>query len=97
MKQKASIALALVRPFDVLLADEPLDGLDPPSRDVLFELLRETRDAGAAIIVSTHRPDVIAAAGRCVAIRDGRLAYDGAPDPDVLTQIFDRSELEGGA
>ncbi len=94
MKQKASIALALVRPFAVLLADEPLDGLDPPSREVLFELLRETRDAGAAIVVSTHRPDVIAAAGRCVAIRDGRLAYDGAPDPKVLEQIFDRSELE---
>ncbi|HTT96276.1 MAG TPA: ABC transporter ATP-binding protein [Solirubrobacterales bacterium] len=95
MKQKASIALALVRPFDVLLADEPLDGLDPPSREVLFELLAETRAAGAAIVVSTHRPDVIAAAGRCVAIRDGRLAYDGAPDPAVLTEIFDRSELEG--
>jgi ABC-2 type transport system ATP-binding protein len=94
MRQKASIALALVRPFKVLLADEPLDGLDPPSREVLFELLAETRAAGAAIVVSTHRPDVIAAAGRCVAIRDGRLAYDGAPDPKVLTEIFDRSELE---
>ena len=94
MKQKASIALALVRPFRVLLADEPLDGLDPPSREVLFDLLAETRAAGAAIVVSTHRPDVIAAAGRCVAIRDGRLAYDGAPDPEVLTEIFDRSELE---
>jgi ABC-2 type transport system ATP-binding protein len=95
MKQKASIALALVRPFKVLLADEPLDGLDPPSRDTLFELLAETRASGAAIVVSTHRPDVIAAAGRCVAIRNGRLAYDGAPDPKVLTQIFDPSELEG--
>jgi ABC-2 type transport system ATP-binding protein len=95
MKQKASIALALVRPFAVLLADEPLDGLDPPSREVLFELLAETRDAGAAIVVSTHRPDVIAAADRCVGIREGRLAYDGAPDPAVLTEIFDRSELEG--
>jgi ABC-2 type transport system ATP-binding protein len=95
MRQKASIAFALVRPFDVLLADEPLDGLDPPSREVLFELLAETRAAGAAIVVSTHRPDVIAAAGRCVAIRDGRLAYDGAPDPKVLTEVFDRSELEG--
>lgn len=95
MKQKASIALALVRPFEILLADEPLDGLDPPSREVLFELLAETRAAGAAIVVSTHRPDVIAAAGRCVAIRDGRLAYDGKPDPQVLTEIFDRSELEG--
>jgi hypothetical protein len=38
---------------------------------------------------------VIAAAGRCVAIRDGRLAYDGKPDPAILTEIFDRSELEG--
>jgi ABC-2 type transport system ATP-binding protein len=95
MKQKASIALALVRPFKALLADEPLDGLDPPSRDTLFELLAGTQKAGAAVVVSTHRPDVIAAAGRCVAIRDGRLAYDGAPDPAVLTEIFDRSELEG--
>jgi ABC-2 type transport system ATP-binding protein len=95
MRQKVSIALALVRPFEVLLADEPLDGLDPPSRDVLFAMLAEVQAAGAAIVVSTHRPDVIAAAGRCVAIRDGRLVYDGKPDPDILTEIFDRSELEG--
>jgi len=95
MRQKVSIALALVRPFKVLLADEPLDGLDPPSRDTLFAMLAETQASGAAIVVSTHRPDVIAAAGRCVAIRDGRLAYDGAPDPKILTEIFDRSELEG--
>jgi ABC-type multidrug transport system ATPase subunit len=93
MKQKASIALALVRPFKVLLADEPLDGLDPPSREVLFHLLAETKAAGAAIVVSTHRPDVIAAADRCVAIRDGRLAYDGAPNPEVLNEIFDHGEL----
>jgi ABC-type multidrug transport system ATPase subunit len=94
MKQKASIALALVRPFKVLLADEPLDGLDPPSRAVLFDLLAETQAAGAAIVVSTHRPDVIAAADRCVAIRDGRLAYDGIADPEALSQIFDSDELE---
>jgi ABC-type multidrug transport system ATPase subunit len=95
MKQKASIALALVRPFKVLLADEPLDGLDPPSRETLFAMLAETKASGAAIVVSTHRPDVIAAADRCVAIRDGRLAYDGPPDPKVLAEVFDRSELEG--
>src|ERR1700744_5000365 len=39
MRQQVSIALALVRPFKALLADEPLDGLDPPSRDTLFALL----------------------------------------------------------
>ncbi len=88
MRQKASIALALVRPFAVLLADEPFDGLDPPSREVLFELLDEARAEGAAVVVSTHRPDVIAAAGRCLAIRDGRLAYDGDPDPKAIAEFF---------
>lgn len=89
MRQKASIAIALVRPFAVLLADEPFDGLDPPSRDVLFELLAEAREAGAAVVVSTHRPDVIAAASRCVGVRDGRLAYDGPPEPEALAEFFE--------
>jgi ABC-type multidrug transport system ATPase subunit len=89
MRQKASIAIALVRPFAILLADEPFDGLDPPSRDVLFELLAEARRAGAAIVASTHRPDVIAAAGRCVGIREGRLAYDGPPEADALAEFFE--------
>jgi ABC-2 type transport system ATP-binding protein len=89
MRQKASIAIALVRPFAVLLADEPFDGLDPPSRDVLFELLAEARQAGAAVVVSTHRPDVIAVANRCVGIRDGRLAYDGPPEAEALAEFFE--------
>ncbi|HEX6665366.1 MAG TPA: ABC transporter ATP-binding protein [Solirubrobacterales bacterium] len=88
MRQKASIALALVRPFSILLADEPFDGLDPPSREILFELLAEARAEGAAIVASTHRPDVIAAASRCVGIRDGKLAYDGPPQSDAIAEFF---------
>jgi ABC-2 type transport system ATP-binding protein len=97
MRQKASIALALVRPFQVLLADEPLDGLDPPSRAVLFELLSEAREGGAAVVVSTHRPDVIAAASRCLGIREGRLVYDGAPDPEAIEEFFEYTVADRGA
>jgi ABC-2 type transport system ATP-binding protein len=89
MRQKASIALALIRPFSILLADEPFDGLDPPSRDVLFELLAEAREGGAAVIVSTHRRDVVGSADRCLALRDGRLAYDGPPDAEALGEFFE--------
>jgi ABC-type multidrug transport system ATPase subunit len=74
MRQKASIALALVRPFSILLADEPFDGLDPPSRD------------------ATHRHDVVGAANRCLALRDGRLAYDGPPDDESLAEFFTGEE-----
>jgi ABC-2 type transport system ATP-binding protein len=88
MRQKASIALALVRPFSLLLADEPFDGLDPPSRDVFFELLAESRATGAATIVSTHRRDVIEVADRCLGLRDGELVYDGPPSADDVTDFF---------
>jgi ABC-type multidrug transport system ATPase subunit len=96
MRQKASIALALVRPFSLLLADEPLDGLDPPSRHVFFKLLAESRAAGAAVVVSTHRPDVIAAASRCLGIREGRLVYDGAPDPEAIEEFFEYTVADRG-
>jgi ABC-type multidrug transport system ATPase subunit len=97
MRQKASIALGLVRPFSVLLADEPLDGLDPPSREVFFELLAEARSAGAAVVVSTHRPDVIAAASRCLGIREGRLVYDGPPEPEAIEEFFEYTVADRAA
>ena len=87
MRQKASIALGLVRPFSVLLADEPFDGLDPPSRTALLELLREAAAGGAAVVVSTHRRDVGEFADRCLALYDGELAYDGPPNDSLLAGI----------
>ena len=95
MRQKASIALALVRPFSLLLADEPFDGLDPSSRDILFQLLGEAREAGAAVVVSTHRRDVVGSADRCLALRDGKLAYDGPPDAGALAEYFELSSPLG--
>jgi ABC-2 type transport system ATP-binding protein len=85
MRQKASIALAFVRPFVVLLADEPFDGLDPPSRQALDELVAEAAGAGAAVILATHRVEVVEQADRCLAIEDGRLVYDGPAGDWSLT------------
>jgi ABC-2 type transport system ATP-binding protein len=84
MRQKASIAIGLIRPFSLLIADEPFDGLDPASRTALFDLLRDARDEGAAVIVSTHRTDVINFADRCLTLEDGTLTYDGPPDQTVM-------------
>jgi ABC-2 type transport system ATP-binding protein len=88
MRQKASIALALVRPFSILLADEPFDGLDPPSREVLFDLIEKARGGGSAVVVSTHRRDVVGSADRCIALRDGHLEYDGLPSLEAIGDFF---------
>ena len=88
MRQKASIALAFVRPFGVLLADEPFDGLDPPSRQALDALVAEAAAGGAAVVLATHRLDVVEQADGCLAIDDGRLVYDGPADSAEVARLL---------
>lgn len=92
MRQKASIAIGLIRPFLLLVADEPFDGLDPAGRSVLFDLLKEACQAGSTAIVSTHRSDVIETAGRCVALDDGELVYNGPPGSHQLAYVLPEAE-----
>ena len=87
MRQKASIAVGLIRPFTLLLADEPFDGLDPPSRAALVALIKEATVDGGSVIISTHRTEVLEFADRCIALYDGELTYDGPPDPAVLSSF----------
>lgn len=54
MRLKLGLAMAFIRPFDVLLLDEPTSALDIESVDLLIDLLREYREAGKAILLSTH-------------------------------------------
>ncbi len=88
LRQKASIALGLVRPFDVLLVDEPFVGLDAPGKDALLGILEELHRDGAAIIVATHDPSFVERVDRCVALRDGAVVHDGpATSADVLRLV----------
>jgi ABC-type multidrug transport system ATPase subunit len=87
MRQKTSIALGLARPFSLLLADEPFDGLDPGSREAFGALIDDAVRGGAAVIVSTHRADVLERAHRCVALYDGAVSYDGPPDAAELSEL----------
>jgi len=87
MRQKASIALAFVRPFELLLADEPYDGLDPRSREALDGLVAQAANEGAAIILATHRLDVVRRATRCLAIDDGQAVYDGPADSPEVARL----------
>jgi ABC-type multidrug transport system ATPase subunit len=80
LRQKTAIVLALVRPFSVLLVDEPFVGLDPAGQAALTELLTAATEAGAAVMVATHQLGFLERATRCVALQDGSVVYDGAVD-----------------
>jgi ABC-type multidrug transport system ATPase subunit len=88
LRQKASIAIGLLRPFRLLLVDEPFVGLDASGKAALFELLDEAREQGAALLVATHDLEFVSRVDRCLALRDGGLVHDGATgDTDVLDLV----------
>lgn len=78
LRQKTSIALALVRPFELLLVDEPFVGLDASGKEALLGILDELHADGATVVVATHDPSFVERADRCVALRDGRVIHDGS-------------------
>lgn len=56
-KQRLALAAALVGNPEILFLDEPSAGLDPQSRQIVFDLIAELRDAGMGIVLTTHLMD----------------------------------------
>ena len=54
MRQRIKLAQAIVHDPDVLILDEPLNGLDPVGRRQITTLLRELGDAGKCVVISSH-------------------------------------------
>lgn len=79
LRQKAAIAIALIRPFQVLLVDEPFVGLDEAGKQSLLELLEEAAAGGCTLVVATHELSFVGRVQRLLALRDGELVYDGTP------------------
>jgi len=86
LKQKAAIALAFVRPFQLLLVDEPFVGLDARGRTALIDLIDQNHQAGATIVVATHELSFTGRAQRMIVLADGQVTHDGDPDPDLAAQ-----------
>ena len=78
MRQKVSVAAALLHDPPLLLLDEPLGGLDPQSARALKDLLRERAARGFGVLVSTHLLDVAERlCDRVVVLHRGRKRAEG--------------------
>jgi putative ABC transport system ATP-binding protein len=73
---RAGLAVALVGPPRVLLADEPTAEVSSAEEQTLLALLRETRPASGATVLVTHSDVVATAAHRVLDLRAGQLVSD---------------------
>ena len=80
-RRKTSIAMGLLRKADVLVMDEPLNGLDPDAQRELRAIMGEERDAGRSVLVSSHwLPELERVASTYLVLDDGRLHAEGTLD-----------------
>jgi ABC-2 type transport system ATP-binding protein len=93
MKQRLTIACALLHDPAVLLADEPWSGLDPLGAYQLKRLLQEQRDKGKAVLLSTHMLDTAERlCDRFVLLHEGQVAAEG-----TLPSIREAAAVGAGA
>ncbi|MFM8395614.1 MAG: ABC transporter ATP-binding protein, partial [Acidobacteriota bacterium] len=76
MKQLAKLAQAIVHGPRLIFLDEPTNGLDPPARKRMLELIREIRDSGKTqIVLSSHLlRDVEECCDEILILKDGQIA-----------------------
>jgi ABC-type sugar transport system ATPase subunit len=94
-RQLVDIARAIDRDPRVLLLDEPTSALTTTQVERLFEVLRELRDAGTAIVFVSHKfPEIFALADRVTVLRDGvhvgTLAVDPASEDELIRLMVGR-------
>ena len=91
MRQKLSVACALVHDANILLFDEPMIGVDPAGAHELKLEIQRQRDKGASILISTHLLDTAERlCDRVIIVARGRKIAEG-----TLAQLQQVSEMEG--
>lgn len=81
MQQKAQIITTLLHEPDLIVVDEPFAGLDPINTRLVKDIIEEQRQAGRAVIMSTHQMyQVEALCNRIVLIHEGRTILYGKVD-----------------
>ena len=75
MRLKLGLLLALIRPFKVILLDEPTSALDMESIGFLVRRLKDLRQSGASILLSSHDPNIVKElADRTLRIQGGQVS-----------------------
>ena len=81
MKRRLDLAAALVHRPEVLILDEPTEGLDPQSRTALWEELERINAEGTTMLLTTHyMEEADRLCSRLAIIDAGRVVVDGRPD-----------------
>jgi phosphonate transport system ATP-binding protein len=103
-QQRVAVARLLVQRPSVILADEPFAAVDPVTTEKVLEALDSLNEGGATLLVNLHDVEIARRFPRIVALREGRVVYDGRSGElteEKLAEIYKgdhkRQESQGKA
>lgn len=89
MQRRLIIARALLNRPEILILDEPTTGLDPQARRLVWQKLRQLRDRGTTLILTTHYMEEAAQlCNRLVIMHEGEILAEGSPEELVATYLL---------
>jgi putative ABC transport system ATP-binding protein len=94
-QQRVAVARGIVHEPSLLLADEPTANLDYVQAEAIIRLLRELRDQGRIIVISTHDARLVPVADKTVQMAPDVETADGAPQDVVYTSgevVFEQGD-----
>lgn len=101
MQQRTAIAAALIHDPDLVVLDEPMSGLDPIGRKLIFDLIAELKGQGKTVFISSHvLTDIERLCDRVGIIVQGRLCYEGrveqlsAPLDELFLQVVQQVGMD---
>lgn len=99
MKQRLGLGMAIITSPDLLILDEPTNGLDPDGIKELLNLMISLKKSGMTILLSSHQLyEVSKVADKIVILHDGQIVYDGSNvQSDDLESLFIRIVHGGDA
>ena len=91
-RRRVLLARCLAQEADLLLLDEPFNGMDAGSEEVYLDVMREVAAQGRTALVSTHHLDTVDRLADSVALLDGRLIAHGSvaetTTPEMLASLL---------
>ena len=88
-RQRVFVAQGLVQEADVLLLDEPVAGLDPPTQEIVARVIHDERAAGRTVITTTHDVGAAASHDRVLLLSTAVVAY-GRPSEVLVPELLRR-------
>ena len=99
-QQRVAVARLLVQRPDLVLADEPFAAIDPVTTERVIGALLELNGEGATFVVNLHNVQIARRFPRIVALREGRLVFDGSPEKltdEILYRLYAGDAYGAGA